>query len=109
MLLDPDDPPVAPEGDVLEPALPLLPEDGLEDEPLLPMPELDEPDWRFVASLEDPLDEPDMPPEDDEPEDAPVPAPRLESPPCSQPYRPPTAIARGSRKNADFLSMNELL
>jgi hypothetical protein len=61
-------------------------------------PDPDAPGERFVASL----DEPD----EDDPEVAPELAPRFASPAGrSQPYRPPTAMARGSRTNADFLSM----
>jgi hypothetical protein len=108
------EPPALPLGEALE-ELPLeLDEglddepEGLEDEPPLLMPELEEPDWRLVVSLDEPPAEPDMPPED-EPDVAPLPAPRLESPALSQPYRPPTAIARGSRTKADFLSIKRLL
>lgn len=88
--LEPEAPPVAlpPDGALELPPLELddgLDELGLEDEPPLLMPELDEPDWRLVASLEDePEDEPDMPPED-EPDVAPVPAPRFALPALSQP------------------------
>lgn len=66
-------------------------------------PEPEAPDGeRFVASL----DEPD----EDEPEVAPEVAPRFASPAGrSQPYRPPTATAMGSRINADFLSIDKLL
>ena len=65
-------------------------------------PEPEAPGERVVASL----DEPD----EDEPEVAPEVAPRFASPAGrSQPYRPPTAMAMGSRTNADFLSMDKLL
>ena len=66
----------------------------------LPDPDI-EPEPRLVVS-------PDAPDEDDDPV-APELAPRLASPALSQPYRPPTAMARGRRTMADFLSINRLL
>lgn len=90
---------VAPEDDELD--------DGLDDPPELMPLELELDGDFFVVSLDDePEAEPDAPVE---PEVAPEPAPRLESPALSQPYRPPTATARGISTKADFLSIDKLL
>jgi hypothetical protein len=69
----------------------LLGLDGLvvELEPLMPEDELEPGEERLVASLDE--DDPALP--------------LVASPPRSQPYRPPTAIASGRRMKADFLSI----
>lgn len=103
-------PPAEPVADLSVLDEPLVLGEGLEDEPpdaepallgldglvveLEPMPEDElELGERLVASLDE--DEPALP--------------LVASPPRSQPYSPPTAIASGRRIKADFLSMVWLL